>query len=251
MTSWSITSFRHGDMCMQGQDHSSNNTAHDLTMTMPAPAPGHATPSAAAPGNEAVAGLDIGSIPAPALASQLQPRPPGHGNSQPPAAAQACTSGPADACQPLLMWVRPLMQRSGDSLLFEMRPAQDLPEGCWAQSMRLNSWCEPCSRLRRACPSTSAVLSAAAMTYVSLRGELTLDRGSLTFSVPRFGGAGCAMYHVVCGAAVQARLGLGCGGQGRAGAAGRQTGQNCAEEGPQSLLGVLAQARTTCASGKP
>lgn len=157
------SAFGQGKLCLQGQDHSSNNTAHDLTITLPVAAPGHTPARRAAPGNEVLAGLDVASIPAPTSGGQLQPVPPGHGNSQPTAAVQASMCGPGDTGQPLLMWVRPLMQRSGDSMLFEMRPAQDLPEGCWAQSMRVNSWCDPHS-----CLSLIAALPVATMTHATL-----------------------------------------------------------------------------------
>lgn len=131
---------------MQGLERSSNAVAHDLTLSIPAPAP------------DALAVVDMESIPGPTSALPLQSMLPGTCSSTP--AVQGAVPGPGDACQPLLMWVRPLMQRNGDSMLFEMRPAQDLPAGCWAQSMRVNSWC---ATLASICFATGLAIALSAM----------------------------------------------------------------------------------------
>ena len=121
---------------VQEEDPSSANgaSAHDLTLNIPLPMPlpmQLRSRAALAPGAGAV---DISSVPPPSIQTEdgTSHAAPGQDMyAQPPSAW---------AGQPLLMWVRPLLQRSGDSMLFEMRPAQELPSGCWAQTMPINSW---------------------------------------------------------------------------------------------------------------
>lgn len=74
-------------------------------------------------------------------APQVQPQGPG---AALPGGVQAAagTGSATGAAERLLMWVRPLSQRSGEHMMFEMVPAQPLPPGSWAQLLNPGSWCD-------------------------------------------------------------------------------------------------------------
>lgn len=78
-------------------------------------------------------------IPQPSVPPAQQP--------QQPAAAgptavcnNLATDAGSEGFERVLMWVRPMAQRSGEHMMFEMAPAQPLAPGSWARLLNPGSW---------------------------------------------------------------------------------------------------------------